>query len=75
MRQSAYALRVVVIVGRWWPWGVESRLDLLPIRHVNLAEIVALGKVKRQIGMHKLPAERMIEQRQLISAAFVSGRR
>ena len=59
MRQSAYALRVVVIiVGRWWPWGVESRLDLLPIRHVNLAEIVALGKVKRQIGTRKLPAER-----------------
>ena len=44
MRKRAYTFKIVVIVGRWWPLGAKGRLDLLPIRHVNLAEIDSLAR-------------------------------
>ena len=40
---------VLVVVGQWRPRGAESRLDLLRIGHVNLAELDVLGQARRQI--------------------------
>jgi hypothetical protein len=42
-------VEAVVVVGQWRPRDAESRLDLLRIGHVNLAEIDVLGQARRQI--------------------------
>ena len=39
-----------VVVRQWRPWGAEGCPDLLPVGHINQAEIDVLGQARRQIG-------------------------